>query len=67
MRWEKLTEKSQEAMLRAQELARERHHPQVDTEHLLMALLDQADGVVPQVLQRAGASVPRIRQQTEQA
>ncbi|MDR7590988.1 MAG: Clp protease N-terminal domain-containing protein, partial [Armatimonadota bacterium] len=67
MRWEKLTEKSQEAMLRAQELARERHHPQVDTEHLLVALLDQADGVVPQVLQRAGASVPRIRQQTEQA
>jgi ATP-dependent Clp protease ATP-binding subunit ClpB len=67
MRWDKLTEKSQEALARAQELARERHHPQVDTEHLLEALLEQPEGVVPQVLQRAGASVPRIRQHLEQA
>jgi len=67
MRWDKLTEKSQEALARAQELARERHHPQVDTEHLLEALLEHPEGVVPQVLQRAGASVPRIRQHLEQA
>ena len=67
MRWDKLTEKSQEALLRAQELARERHHPQVETEHLLVALLEQPEGVVPQVLERAGAAVPKIRQQVEEA
>ncbi len=67
MRWDKLTEKSQEALQRAQELARERRHPQVDSEHLLMALLDQPEGVVPQVLQRAGAPVPKIRQHLDQA
>ena len=67
MRWDKLTEKSQEALLRAQELARERHHPQVETEHLLVALLEQPEGVVPQVLERAGGAVPKIRQQVEEA
>jgi ATP-dependent Clp protease ATP-binding subunit ClpB len=67
MRWDKLTEKSQEALQRAQELARERNHPQVDTEHLLWALLEQPEGVVPQVLERAGAPVARIRQHLEQA
>ncbi|MDR7415744.1 MAG: ATP-dependent chaperone ClpB [Armatimonadota bacterium] len=67
MRWDKLTEKSQEALARAQELAREAGHPYVETEHLLLALLEQADGVVPQVLQRAGANLSRIREQVDRA
>jgi ATP-dependent Clp protease ATP-binding subunit ClpB len=67
MRWERLTEKSQEALARAQELAREAGHPYVETEHLMSALLEQADGIVPQVLQRAGANLNRIREQVERA
>ncbi|MCS7171999.1 MAG: ATP-dependent chaperone ClpB [Armatimonadetes bacterium] len=67
MRWDKLTEKSQEALARAQELAREAGHPYVETEHLLLALLEQTDGVVPQVLQRAGADLVRIREQVDRA
>jgi ATP-dependent Clp protease ATP-binding subunit ClpB len=67
MRWDRLTEKSQEALSRAQELAREAGHPYVETEHLLLALLEQTDGVVPQVLQRTGANVSRIREQVDRA
>ena len=44
------TEKAQEAIARAQELAQGKNHSQVDVEHLLLALLRQHDGVVPQVL-----------------
>ncbi|MEJ5312367.1 MAG: ATP-dependent chaperone ClpB [Anaerolineae bacterium] len=55
------TEKAQEALLRAQGLANERGNPQIDPEHLLLALLEQSDGVVPQVVLRAGADPQRLR------
>jgi len=47
-----LTEKAQEAVLSAQESATNSGHPQVDVEHLLAALVDQADGIVPSVLRK---------------
>ena len=46
----KLTEKSQEALVAAQQLARENGHAQVDVEHLAAALVDQSGGIVPSVL-----------------
>ncbi len=49
------TEKTQEALLRAQRIASERGNPQIDPEHLLAALLEQRDGVVPQVILQLGA------------
>jgi ATP-dependent Clp protease ATP-binding subunit ClpB len=52
----RFTEKSQEAVISAQGLAEELNHSQVDPEHLLAALLQQEQGVVPQVLQRVGAN-----------
>jgi ATP-dependent Clp protease ATP-binding subunit ClpB len=52
----RFTEKSQEAVLRAQQLAEELNHSQVEPEHLFAALLQQEEGVVPQVLQRVGAN-----------
>ena len=55
MNLNKLTEKAQEAVVAAQDLAREMNHTQLDVEHLLYALLDQADGVAPQILQKLGA------------
>ena len=43
----KLTQKSQEALHDAQTKALRIGHTEVDADHLLLALLDQADGLVP--------------------
>src|SRR4030088_1165321 len=46
----KLTEKSQEALVGAQQRARDNGHSQIDVEHLAAALIEQQGGVVPSVL-----------------
>src|SRR5512135_257909 len=62
MNLNKLTEKAQEAVLAAQDLAQNMNHNQVDVEHLLFALLDQQDGVVPQILTKLGADPTLAKQ-----
>jgi len=47
----KLTEKSQEALIAAQNYARENGHSQIDVEHLALALLQQQGGTAPALLQ----------------
>ena len=44
------TEKAQEAIQAAQQLADRAGHPQIEPEHLLLALVQQADGIVPALL-----------------
>ncbi len=61
MRFDRFTEKAQEALLAAQELARRAQHAEIDTLHLLSALIEQADGIVPSILSRAGTSVAALR------
>ncbi len=61
MRFDKFTEKAQEALLNAQELVRQFHHSQMESEHLLLALVEQADGIVPQVLAKAGLTPAALR------
>jgi ATP-dependent Clp protease ATP-binding subunit ClpB len=61
MRFDKFTEKAQEALLSAQELVRTFQHPQMDSEHLLLALVEQPDGIVPQVLAKAGVTSAALR------
>jgi ATP-dependent Clp protease ATP-binding subunit ClpB len=56
----KLTEKAQEAVFAAQELAQNNQHSQIEPEHLTMALLAQADGVVPQIV---GANLEMLTRQ----
>jgi len=65
MRFDKLTVKAQEAVQRAQELAQERSHAEVQPLHLLQAMLDEEDGVVKPVLQKMGANPDRIQQIVE--
>src|SRR5262245_30016313 len=64
MNMNKLTEKAQEAIVAAQRLAEERHHTQLEPEHLLQVLVTQDGGVVPAVLDRLGVPpatlLPRI-------
>ena len=61
MRLDKFTQRGQEAILAAQELAQTYNHSQIEPEHLLLALLQQPDGVVPEVITQAGAN-PRVVQ-----
>jgi ATP-dependent Clp protease ATP-binding subunit ClpB len=48
----KYTEKAREAVASAIELARKANNPQVEPEHLLAALIEQADGIVPELLRK---------------
>ena len=52
MDFNKLTTKSQSALAAAQDLAAARSHQQVDVEHLLLALLQDAEGLIPRMLRR---------------
>ena len=55
-----LTQKSQEALHEAQGIALRLGHPEVDNEHLLLALIEQTDGLVPSLLAATGAGFPVV-------
>ena len=57
----RLTQKSQEALHDAQTKALRFNHTEVDGEHLLLALLDQPEGLVPRLLTAAGADPDLLR------
>ena len=59
------TQKAQEAVSVAQAIAQEQSHSQVDVEHLLLALLQQHDGVVPQILGTLGVPTTVATQEIE--
>jgi ATP-dependent Clp protease ATP-binding subunit ClpB len=61
----KLTEKAQEAILTAQNLAEQASNPAVENEHLLLALLQQPDGVVPEVVRKLGADLVALISETQ--
>jgi ATP-dependent Clp protease ATP-binding subunit ClpB len=62
----RFTEKSQEALRQAQSIATRRSHQGVDVEHLLLAMLEQADGLAPAILEAAGANVAALKQRVGQ-
>jgi ATP-dependent Clp protease ATP-binding subunit ClpB len=51
----KYTEKAQEAILGAQQLADREGHPEITPEHLLLTLLEQRDGIVPEIVRKMNA------------
>src|SRR5260221_1806609 len=59
----KFTEKAQEALAGSQHLASKLNHPQIDVEHLLLATLDQEQGLAPALLSKAGVSVEALKLQ----
>ena len=61
----RLTQKSQEALHDAQTKALRFGHTEVDGEHLLLAMLDQPDGLVPRLLAQAGVEPDRLRADIE--
>jgi ATP-dependent Clp protease ATP-binding subunit ClpB len=56
-----LTQKTQEALHDAQTRALRDGHTEIDAEHLLLALLTQPDGLVPRLLERAGADTAALQ------
>ena len=62
---EKFTLKAQEALQEAKSIAERKHHQQIDVEHLLLALLDQKEGIVIPILQKLGSNPDLIASQLE--
>ena len=62
----KYTERAQQALAEAQRLASDYNHSQIDPEHLLLALLQQADGVVPQVASKLGVAPSTLERELEE-
>ncbi len=66
MRFDRFTERAQDAANRSIEILQRYGHNQVDTEHLLLALLEQPDGVVAQILEKLNADVTVMRGKLEE-
>jgi len=60
---DQLTRNSQQAIQQAQQLAMERQHADIDVEHLLVALVEQSDGLIPRLLEKMGVALPPLRQE----
>ena len=65
MHMDKLTIKAQEAIQAAQQMAEQRQHAEVDVEHLVLALLDQAEGVVRPLVDRLGTPTAGLKKAVE--
>ena len=65
MRLDRYTQRAQEALLAAQELAVSYNQSQVEPEHLLLALLNQPEGVVPEIVQQLGIDPRNLQSQLE--
>jgi ATP-dependent Clp protease ATP-binding subunit ClpB len=61
----KFTDKAWEAIVQSQDVARRYKHQDLEVEHLVIALLEQPEGLVTQVLNRAGVDVTRFFQEID--
>ena len=64
---DRLTVKSAEALQEALGRAQRAGNPQIEDLHLLLALLDQEEGIVTPVLQKVGVNVARLKSEAEAA
>ncbi|MHA1334993.1 MAG: ATP-dependent chaperone ClpB [Promethearchaeota archaeon] len=60
MKFDKFTIKVQEAIMAARSLAQERDHQQIEPVHILVALIDQQDGITTPILQKLGVDVKQL-------
>jgi ATP-dependent Clp protease ATP-binding subunit ClpB len=61
IRWDKLTVKAQEAMQRANDLVSEHGNPELQPVHILAALIEDREGIVPPLLERVGLHVANVQ------
>ena len=67
IRWDRFTVKAQEAMQRANELASEHGNPELLPVHILAALLEDKEGIVPPVLEKIGIGPQTVLKDVYQA
>ncbi|MEZ4515834.1 MAG: AAA family ATPase [Chloroflexota bacterium] len=65
MRFDRFTERAQDAAARAYEIVQRYGHTQVDTEHLFLALLEQPDGAVPQILEKLSVESSALQERLD--
>jgi ATP-dependent Clp protease ATP-binding subunit ClpC len=65
MRLDRFTERAQDAAQRAVEIMTRYGHTQVDTEHFLLALLEQPEGVIPLILEKLNADLDQMQQRLD--
>ncbi len=63
--FDRFTERAQEAATRAYEIMQRYRHTQLDTEHILLAVLEQSDGAVPRILGELHMDVRHIRRRLD--
>jgi ATP-dependent Clp protease ATP-binding subunit ClpC len=67
MRFDRFTERAQEAAQRAAEIIQRYGHNQIDTEHILMALIEQPGGVIPQILENLNVNSATLTERLDSA
>jgi ATP-dependent Clp protease ATP-binding subunit ClpB len=65
MKLDKFTQKSQEAIFQAQEIARDYDHQSIEPAHLLLALIRQEQGVVPAIATKVAGGVEALRSELQ--
>jgi ATP-dependent Clp protease ATP-binding subunit ClpC len=65
MRFDRFTERAQEAAQRAAEIIQRYGHNQIDTEHILLALIEQPGGVIPQILEKLSVSADALTERLD--
>ncbi len=65
MRFDRFTERAQEAAQRAAEIIQRYGHNQIDTEHILLALIEQPQGVVPQILEQLNVDADALSERLD--
>ncbi len=66
LRFDRFTERAQDATARAYEILQRYGHNQADTEHILLALLEQPEGVITQILEKLGVDVSMMRTRVDE-
>ena len=65
MRFDRFTERAQEAAQRAAEIIQRYGHNQIDTEHILLALIEQPQGVITQLLEIMSVDANALTEQLD--
>lgn len=60
MRFDRFTERAQDAAQRAAEIIQRYGHNQIDTEHILLSLIEQPQGVIPQILKKLNVDIEAL-------
>jgi ATP-dependent Clp protease ATP-binding subunit ClpC len=65
-RFDRFTERAQEAAARALEILQRYGHTQIDTEHIMLALLEQPEGVVIEILETLGVEIEALKKRLDE-